>query len=260
MYRAWAASQFSCSSFDAAVEKSRDVDAGEATPFFDNGERTILPLLNKLGINKIDYGFVSHIDADHYSGFVSLIQRDKIKKIYKPPLDSESEKDLRFEKFLGVKGIPTEYYSKKEIKIGNALIFILNDSLYESDPSLTSNGRRGIFKIDYGNTSFLFTGDLETKGEMYYLNKYGNFLNINVLKVGHHGSKSGSSQRFISITSPEISLVSCGIKNKYGHPAEEVIDRLSRSNSLIYRTDNQGGVLLWSDGYKVYKIDWKNNY
>jgi competence protein ComEC len=236
------------------------IDAGEATPFFDNGERTILPLLNKLGINKIDYGFVSHIDADHYSGFVSLIQRDKIKKIYKPPLDSESEKDLRFEKFLGVKGIPTEYYSKKEIKIGNALIFILNDSLYESDPSLTSNGRSGIFKIDYGNTSFLFTGDLETKGEMYYLNKYGNFLNINVLKVGHHGSKSGSSQRFISITSPEISLVSCGIKNKYGHPAEEVIDRLSRSNSLIYRTDNQGGVLLWSGGYKVYKIDWKNNY
>ncbi len=240
--------------------KTALIDAGDATPTFDNGERIILPLLNKLGIDNIDYGFVSHIDADHYGGFVSLIENGKIRKIFKPPPDSQMKKDLRFEKYLMEKNIPIEYYSKKEIRISNTLIFILNDSLYESSSTLSSNDRSGLLKIDYGNTSFLFTGDLGKKGERFYQNKYKDFLNVDVLKVGHHGSKSGSSPEFISVTSPDISLVSCGIKNKFRHPAEEVIDRLNNSNSLIYRTDKEGGVLLQSDGITIDKIDWKNNY
>lgn len=235
------------------------IDAGDATAAFDNGERIILPLMNKLGINKIDYGFVSHIDADHYGGFVSLIEKDRVKKIFKPSLDSTSEKDLRFERFLKKKNIPIEYYSRREIKIGNALIFILSDSLYESS-KYTSNNRSGILKIDYGKISFLFTGDLEKKGENYYQNKFKNFLDVDVLKIGHHGSKYGSSDQFLLTTSPEISLISCGIKNKFGHPSEEVMGRLNYLNSFICRTDEEGGVLLQSDGVSINKIDWKNNY
>jgi len=236
------------------------IDAGDAVLDFDNGERIVLPLLEKLGIKKIDYGFVSHIDADHYSGFVSLIENKVIKKIYKPSLDSQSEKDLRFERFLKNKNITTEYYSKKEIKIGNAVIFILNDSQNGSAPPLSSNNRSGILKIVYGNTSFLFTGDLDMTGEKYYRDEYRNFLDIDVLKVSHHGSKTGSSNEFINVTSPKIGLISCGDQNKFGHPSNVVIDRLTDINSLIFRTDKNGGVLLQSDGFTIKKITWKNNY
>ena len=236
------------------------VDAGDATPTYDNGERVILPLLNQFSINKIDYGFVSHIDADHYGGYISLINEGKISKIYKPPLDSFFEKDIRFERFLKSKNIPIEYYSGNKIRLGNSEIFVLNDSVYESNESLSSNDRSGIIKIEYGKTSFLFTGDLEMKGEKYYRNKFKSFLDVDVLKVGHHGSKTGTSGNFLSVTSPEISLISCGIKNKFRHPSPEVINRLKESGSNIYRTDKEGGILLQSDGNEINKIDWKNNY
>jgi competence protein ComEC len=236
------------------------IDAGDAVPGFDNGERVIMPLLDRFGIKKIDYGFVSHIDADHYGGFVSLIENKTIKKIYKPFSDNQSEKDLRFERFLKKKSIPFKYYSKKEIKIGNTVIFILNNPQYESESRFSSNNGSGILKIVYGNTSFLFTGDLDMTGEKYYEKEYRNFLDVDVLKVSHHGSKTGSSMEFISLTSPKMSLVSCGIQNKFGHPSDEVINRLRDSNSLIFRTDKNGGVLLQSDGNMISKVNWKNNY
>lgn len=236
------------------------IDAGDAVPGFDNGERVIMPLLDRFGIKKINYGFVSHIDADHYGGFVSLIENKTIKKMYKPFPDNQSEKDLRFERFLKKKSIPFKYYSKKEIKIGNTVIFILNNPQYESESRFSSNNGSGILKIVYGNTSFLFTGDLDMTGEKYYEKEYRNFLDVDVLKVSHHGSKTGSSMEFISLTSPKMSLVSCGIQNKFGHPSDEVINRLRDSNSLIFRTDKNGGVLLQSDGNMISKVNWKNNY
>ncbi len=80
--------------------KTALIDAGNVTMNFDNGERVVMPLMEYLGINKIDYGIVSHIDTDHYAGFISLILNDKINEIYKPDIDTSSIKDIKFEKFL----------------------------------------------------------------------------------------------------------------------------------------------------------------
>jgi competence protein ComEC len=237
------------------------IDAGNVTPRFDNGLRVVMPLMNKLGINQIDYGFVSHIDVDHYGGFIELINNNMILKIFKPLSIEKDEKDLRFEKFLSDRNVPVEYYLCRSIIIGNAEIFILNDKrMYNSDKPVTSNSTSGVLKILYGNTSFLFTGDLEKAGERYYANKYDTFLNVDVLKPGHHGSKTSSSEKFIKTVSPEISLISCGTGNRYGHPSGEVITRLVRNNSKIYRTDLDGGVLLQSDGLKITRVDWRNYY
>ncbi len=90
------------------------IDAGSASPYFDNGERIIIPAMKKLGIEKFDYGFVSHIDIDHYGGFISLIAEKKIGKIFKPFPDTASDKDKRFELYLENQNIPVDYYSKKE--------------------------------------------------------------------------------------------------------------------------------------------------
>jgi competence protein ComEC len=235
--------------------KTALVDAGEATLNFDNGERVILPLLNHLGIDKIDYGFVSHVDLDHYGGFISLINEGKISRIYKPYLDTLYSKDVRFEKFLKAKGIPVTHYEKGIIKLPAGRVYVLND--YDRSVKLTTNNGSGLLKIVYGKNCFLFTGDLEHRGEIHYVNDYGSFLKSDVLKVSHHGSKTGSSMDFISLVKPKISLISDGIKNKFGHPSEEVLQRLNEAGSFTARTDKSGAVLLRSDGDNIFAVDWR---
>ncbi len=238
--------------------KTALIDAGEANQYLDNGDRIILPLLDYLGINKIDYGFVSHLDLDHYGGFVSLIFNDRIKEVYRPLPDS-SDKSIRFEKFLTDKKIKTNIYSRSHLYIGTAKIYFLNDPNDYIYKSFSSNDKSGVLKIVYGKTSFLFVGDCEFPGEYYLASNFKEMLDSDVLKVGHHGSKTGSSKLFLNLVSPKISLVSVGIKNKFGHPSADVINSLKSIHSKIYRTDVMGAVLLQSDGKQINFIDWKNN-
>ena len=105
------------------------IDAGDASQYFDNGSRTIYPLLNFLGIDKINYGFVTHLDKDHYGGFYSLIKLHMIEKIFKPALDTTLEKDKRFENFLNEYNISTSYYDNNSIKIEGASLYVLNNHI-----------------------------------------------------------------------------------------------------------------------------------
>jgi competence protein ComEC len=233
------------------------IDAGNVTPYFDNGERVILPLLEYLGIDKIDYGFVSHIDSDHYAGFVSLVNAGVIKKIFKPQIDSTLVKDVKFEKYLRVKSIPVEYYKKEILKIDGTKIYVLNNETISKNRELSTNNKSGVLKIVYGRTSFLFTGDIERKVEKIYASYYKSFLNVNVLKVAHHGSNTSSSPAFLNYVTPEKSVINVGILNKFKHPSEEVVKRLEDFGSEIYRTDKYGALIFESDGESIGFIDWK---
>ncbi|BDQ02072.1 DNA internalization-related competence protein ComEC/Rec2 [Ignavibacterium sp.] len=237
--------------------KTAIIDAGVVDPYFDTGERIIIPLLDYLGIEQIDYGFVSHLDTDHYGGFASLLYNKRVNEIYRPKPDS-SDKSIRFEKVLDKLKIPKYIYEKNKKEIGNVSLYILNDFNEEDFNSLSSNDRSGILKIVFGKTSFLFVGDAEIPAEKIYLHSNRKFLDSDVLKVGHHGSKTGSSIEFLEAVSPEISLVSAGIKNKFGHPSEIVLQRLKEIKSEILRTDSLGAVLLQSDGNKIKVVDWRN--
>ena len=237
--------------------KTALIDAGEATPYLDNGERIIIPLLDHLGIDKIDYGFISHLDLDHYGGFVSLIHNNRIKEIYRPIPDS-SLKSIRLEKYLNQKKIKTYIYDKSFIELGNAKIYILNSPYDQNYSKLSSNDKSGVLKIVFGKTSFLFVGDCEHPAEYYLASSFRNMLDSDVLKVGHHGSATGSSESFLNIVTPKISLISAGIKNKFSHPSDIVLTSLKNINSTIYRTDISGAVLLQSDGNTIKKINWNN--
>jgi len=236
--------------------KTALIDAGNTTFTFDNGDRVIIPLLNYLGIKKIDYGIVSHIDADHYSGFVALILEGMIGEIYKPEIDTSLSKDKRFEAFITERGIPINYFKEGKMEVGNAAIFFLYDDDVKNISGESTNNRSGIFKLVYGKTSFLFTGDVEKNVEKIYANKYQYFLDSDVLKVGHHGSRTSSSNEFLQYISPDLSLISAGFKNKFGHPVEDVIQRLEAAGSTIYRTDLNKAVLLRSDGREIKVINW----
>lgn len=237
--------------------KTALIDAGEATPFLDNGDRIIIPLLDYLGIEKIDYGFISHLDLDHYGGFVSLIYNNRIKEIYRPLPDSSS-KSIRLEKFLKANKIKTNTYSKSSFNVGNTKLYILSDPYDFAYKKFSSNDKSGVIKIVFGKTSFLFVGDCEHPAEYYLATRFGKVLDSDVLKVGHHGSPTGSSEAFLNLVSPKISLISAGIKNKFNHPAESVLNSLRKIDSKIYRTDFSGAVLLQSDGKKIEHNNWNN--
>ena len=230
------------------------IDAGEATYSFDNGERVVLPLLDHLGIDKIDYGFVTHLDMDHYGGFVSLIRSGKISRLYKPGLDTSLSKDVRFENYIDKSHIPKKYYKREILKIGNVRVYVLNVNEFKNS---IQNNRSGVLKIVYGNSEFLFTGDIESLAENYYAEKYKTFLDSDVLKVGHHGSSTSSTENFLQFVTPQISLISVGIQNKFNHPSQVIIDRLKKYHSKIFRTDRAGAVILQSDGETIMKADWR---
>jgi competence protein ComEC len=232
------------------------VDAGNTTFTFDNGERVILPLLKYLGISKIDYGIVTHIDSDHYGGFIALVLDGVIGEIIKPEIDSSLTKDIQFEEFISERGIPISYFQEEKKMIGNVALYFLYDAEIKTISGESTNNRSGIFKLFYGETSFLFTGDIEKNAEKFYSDTYKDFLNSDVLKIGHHGSKTSTSTEFLKNVSPEISLISAGFKNKFGHPDADVIERLENLGSVIYRTDSQKAVLLRSNSEEIELIHW----
>jgi len=222
----------------------------------DRGEKVIAPLLRRIGINKIDYTFISHLDADHAGGLISLVEAGYIDTLYLPPYKNEN-KYFNFVRYLEKNNICRVEFSPKIIKIGSAGIYILRDSLQNSSEFVSENDRSGVIKLVYGNVSFLFTGDAGELVEEKLLFKYGDFLDSDVLKVSHHGSKYGTSGELINQVSPQFALISCGKNNRYGHPAPEVLNRLEISGSKILRTDISGAFILETDGKTISINNWK---
>lgn len=232
------------------------IDAGNVTPFFDNGEQVILRLIKTLDIDKIDIGFVSHIDSDHYAGFVSLINGGVVKKIIKKETDSSNIKDVKFVKYALANMLPVENDKKNILRIGNARIYLLN-KIKSSLLGNSTNDNSLVMKVVFGKTSILFTGDLSKNGEKYYIAKYGEFLKSDILKVGHHGSASSTSNEFLKMVNPKICLISVGEQNKFGHPSADVISRIKDLGSVILRTDKNKAAILSSDGKSFKMINWQ---
>lgn len=235
--------------------KTALIDAGDASEYFDNGSKTLLPLLDKLGIDKIDYGFISHMDLDHYGGFISLIKNDKVKHIYKPQLDTSSKTDNKFVDYLKLHNVELSYYNKPKIEIGNVTLYFLNR---QNNFSLSGkNDMSCVIFMKYGSSSFLFTGDIEKKEETNLIKKYDMLLKADVLKIPHHGSKTSSSISFLKTVSPKIALISAGVNNQFHHPALITLQKLNYCNARVLRSDLLGGVIMNSDGKQIKFIWWK---
>lgn len=233
------------------------IDAGNATRYFDNGERIIKPLMNHLGIDKIDHGFISHVDGDHYRGFLSLIEAGKIRRIYKPPVDTSVEKDVNLEKFLEKNQVPVTYYSKTLMEFGNAKVYFLTDTKDYYYKHFDSNNKSGVMKIVHGSNGVIFVGDIEKKAELILVEKYGDFLNADLLKAGHHGSKTSSALPFIKTVEPKTTVISAEIQNRFNHPSPVVLRRFNKLNVNIHRIDKNGAILYQSNGKNINFVHWK---
>ncbi|MBR1385649.1 MAG: DNA internalization-related competence protein ComEC/Rec2 [Bacilli bacterium] len=195
---------------------------------------TIIPVLKSFGIRKIDYFIISHGDYDHMGEAINLVNNFKVEKvIFNCGPYNDLEKELI--KVLDKKKIP--YYTCiKELNIDNNKLHFLQTKKYDNE-----NDNSNVIYTELKGYKFMFMGDASSSTEKEIMDKY-NLSDIDVLKVGHHGSKTSSSEEFIEKINPKYSIISVGKKNRYGHPNKEVLDTLS--NSKVYRTDLDGSIMF----------------
>ncbi len=237
--------------------KTALIDAGNKTDSFDNGERVIKPLLNNLGIEKIDYGFISHVDADHYKGFIYLISNDLIEHIYKPRTDTSLNKEKVLQELITSHLLPYDDYCEDTVNIDNCRLYMLNDTTDIRYSSFDSNDRSGVIKLVYGQTSFLFLGDAGLETEEMLMEKYTKLLESDVIKLGHHGSKTSSGFNFLKTVNAKDALISAGIANRFDHPSKEVLEKIKILDMKVHRTDEEGALIFRSNGSTIQKINWK---
>lgn len=193
-----------------------------------------IPFFKSLGIKEIDYLILTHGDYDHMGEAINLINNFKVEKvIFNCGEFNVLEHELI--KVLDKKKIP--YYSCiKELNIDDNKLYFLNNKDYGNE-----NDNSSVIYTKINNHKFLFMGDASVEVEEDLIEKY-NLQDIDVLKVGHHGSKTSSGEKFINEVNPKYSIISVGKNNRYGHPNDNVLDNLE--NSKIYRTDQDGSIMF----------------
>ena len=226
---------------------------GSENSSYDIGERLLVPYLLDRGVNSIDYMIFSHFDSDHCKGLFSVIEKLKVENAI---ISNQGEISSNYIHFLEL--AKEKKVNIIRVKAGNRINFdqfTYLDILWPEDTLISENilnNNSIVCKLSYGNTSVLFTGDIEKAAEERIIKKYGKLmLNSTILKVAHHGSKSSSTQDFVSFVNPRIALIGVGEKNKFGHPNEYVISRFEKNGTRIYRTDRDGeiSIKIKKDGY-----------
>jgi competence protein ComEC len=195
---------------------------------------TTIPILRSNGIKKLDYLILSHGDYDHMGESRNLVDNFKVEKVIFNCGDyNYLEKELI--NTLNKKSI--RYYScLEELEINKNKLYFLQTKDYNDE-----NDNSNVIYTELNGYKYIFMGDASSITEKEIINNY-NLKDIDVLKVGHHGSRTSSNIEFINVINPKYSIISVGKNNKYGHPNKEALDNLK--NTKIYRTDKDGNILL----------------
>lgn len=236
--------QGDCILISTPENKNILIDGGD-----ENSERIIKSYLKKRKIKKLDIVIATHFDKDHIGSLDYIIDKFNIGKVYTSKDVDESQAYNNLIKSCRNKNLNFEILKKGDkIKITKDInIIVLNPSYIQENKNLNSIA----INLSYINMDFLFTGDCEESNEVDMINSY-DLENVDFLKIAHHGSSSSSSDKFIKETSPDIAVISCGYKNQYGHPHKSTLDTLNKYKVKTFRTDINGDLVFYSDGYKIF--------
>ncbi len=220
------------------------------TMLIDAGENVygsvVSDYIKKLGYNTLNYVIGTHPHSDHIGGLEEIIRGFEVESVYMPKVSANTK---TFEGLLTVikdKGL-TVNTAKKDVYIidkENLQVKILSP-VREEYPEL--NNYSAVVMLTYFSNRFLFTGDAETDVE----GELSGDISCDVLKVGHHGSSTSSSLKFLKSVKPKYAVISCGKENKYGHPHVEILSRLSKIGAAVLRTDISGTIVIESDGTTI---------
>lgn len=212
------------------------IDAGND----ENGEQ-IVEDIKSLGITKLDYLVVTHMHADHMGGMDKVIRNFDVGTMYMPDtLQTTKQVEEMLDAMLDT-GLT---YESPDIgdtfMLGNANAEIVH---IDNDETENLNNSSIVIELTFEEQKLLFTGDAEKEVEEKL-----NLGKINILKVGHHGSSTSSSDKFIKQIKPDIAVMQVGKDNSYNHPHSSVVKRLQKNGAIIYRTDELGTIWISCDG------------
>ncbi|MEK7636677.1 MAG: ComEC/Rec2 family competence protein [Patescibacteria group bacterium] len=196
----------------------------------------------------IDVVVLTHPHADHISGLLEVLKRYQVGRVIESSAPHSIPEYSEWRKIIEDKKIPVTIATRGQIlfagKLQMKILYPENDTDRNSgDP----HSAMVVLKMEYGSTTALLMGDAEKKIE-YKLASFGDDLSVDLLKIGHHGSKTSTSEFFLSRVRPRYAVISVGRKNRYGHPYKEVLDRLQANGIKIFRTDLLGTIIFMSDG------------
>lgn len=209
---------------------------------------TVKNYISNQGITKLDFVIGTHPHEDHIGGLDYVINSLPIGKIYMPKVTATTKTFEDVVNAIKNKGLKVTAPTPGEsFKLGEATctIFAPNESGYKD-----VNNESIVIKVTFGDNSFLFTGDAEDVSEKEMLSK-GYDLKSDVLKVGHHGSSSSTTQAFLDKVNPKYAIICVGKDNTYGHPHKESMNRVKAKNIPVYRTDECGTIIATSNGKDI---------
>lgn len=209
--------------------KTELVELGKYLPYFDR---------------EIEVVIATHPDRDHIGGLVDVARNFKIGKVIATGAEKETAVFKEWKDILEYNRIETlEALRGDEITFGDAKMQIIFPGSSVDSLAGDANNKSVVARLDFGGSSFLFTGDIESPAEKEILAS-GENVDVNFLKVAHHGSKYSSSEAFLDAASPETAIISVGANNSYGHPTEVVLEALQKRNINILRTDENGDIIF----------------
>ncbi|MVX63293.1 MBL fold metallo-hydrolase [Clostridium chromiireducens] len=217
------------------------IDAGTS-------DKKALNYLKSIGITSLDYVIATHPHEDHIGSMDDVINNCNVRTFYAPKVTATTKTYENMVKALKSKNLKINVPKVgDELNVGKATLTFLapNSSKYED-----MNNYSIVIKLKYGNKNFIFMGDAEDVSEKEILGKQLD-IRADILKVGHHGSHSSTTQAFLDQVNPKYAVISCEKGNDYGHPHKETIDRLKGKNINVFRTDLQGTIIATSDGKEI---------
>lgn len=231
---------------DVGQGDSTLVQLEDFTMLVDCGDKShgdeVINYLRQRNINNLDILVTTHPDADHIGGCSQLLQQINTTTVWDNGQEKDTQAFQNYIKLAEQKGLKI-INKGNNIKIPNGYIIALNPD--QQDMFSDFNQNSIVLMVIYGKQKFLLTADCE-QGCEKRLSKYQ--LSSQILKAGHHGSKTSSSQIFLDKVKPQIAIISAGKNNRFGHPHQEVLYRLNQSNIDISRTDKQGTIVITTNG------------
>jgi len=236
------------------------VETGGKFVLIDGGNREdgqlVVSYLQQQGVEELEAVICSHAHEDHVGGLPSVLAVFPTKAVYAPTRTYSSDVFDDFVHYTDQQGLEVTIPAPgDEFIVGQSRFTILGPTRSYAETNDTSI----IVLLEHTETRFLFTGDMETAAESDMLDYWGGRVdwNVDVLKVGHHGSDTSSGYRFVYETDPEYAIISVGDDNSYGHPHESVTSRYRDAGIPMFRTDILGTIWATTDGYEV-TITWEN--